>query len=393
MRMLFGKLKRWMRGEVYIVVSEGFPALFLEACKAKNIRLRYLLLRSSGLEAQIEQKDLNEVLAVSASLGMHTEIPKMRGIPQFLLRYRKRYGIPVGILCAAAIISVLSSFVWSVDIEGTQQLDREAFASFLKDAGLSQGVFISSVDTGMLERQAEAFDPAIKKVTVNLVGCRAFVRVRERIMPPDIAEEGRTCELIAAKDGEIVKADITAGTPLIRVGDAVLKGDVLAQGAVPLKNGATRYVEASGIVIARTKIPVLCELSRKQSAAFVIRSRKKHSLILFGCEFPVRNNKSRPDVYAMDSVSYLKNGGVVFPIGIRTTNLFYCSERETELTSAKACLICADDLARRAAVKLQNCVVELQSETLTDDRQFSLEASFVVLENVAVQTPPEPIAP
>lgn len=376
---------RWMRGEARIVVSEGFPALFLEKCRQRGIRLRYLIVRTGELEARVDQKDLNAVLEISALLGMHTQVLENRGIPQFLLRYRKRYGIPVGILIAAVILSVLSSFVWSVDFEGIERLDRQAFESYFKEAGLSQGVFLCNVDTRVLEQEAEAFDPNIKKVSVNLIGCRAFVRVWERVRPPEITDETICYDLVAAKDGEVVKADITAGTPMIHVGDGVLKGDILAQSAVPLKNGETRFAAASGIVIARTKQTVVCELRQKQRVATVVRHKKKTGLLFFGCEAPVHNTQNRENLRAMSCVSYLQAGGTAFPIGSRTTDLLYCSTAEITLTPAQALLICADDLARRSAELLPNCQVESREERLRTGETFSLEAAYTILENIAEQ--------
>ena len=389
--MLGEKLERWIRGDVRITVSEGFPILFMEACRKKKIRLRYLIVYTSGLEARIDRKDLDAVFGISAQLGMHTEAEEQKGLLPYLRRYRRRYGIPAGILCAAAILSVLSSFVWSVEIEGTEMLSKEAFAAQLKAAGLSQGVFLCNVDTGAIERETEAFDPIIKKVSVNLIGCRAFVRVWERTLPPAITEEGVACDLVAAKGGEIVKADITAGTPLVHAGDAVRCGDLLAEGAVLLKNGGTRSAAANGIVIARTKIPVLCELHRRQTVCAVIRSRKKYGFILFGCEFPLHGEKKQNGVLCMNGVSYLKAGNTVFPVGVRTADLLYCRETKISLTQAQAVLICADDLARRSAAGIGDSVVEQRIERLREGDVTALNATYNALENIAVQKRREPV--
>lgn len=379
------KLGRLLRGDAHIAVSEGFPALFLEECRKRGIRLRYLTVYSDGLEARVDQKSLWEALAISAALGMHAEVNESRGIPHFIRRYRRRYGIPFGLLCAALILSVLSSFVWSVEIEGIERLDEEAFAACIKAAGLSQGVFLCGVDTTAVEQAAENSDPGIKKVTVNLIGCRAYVRVWERTMPPETVQEGEVCDLVAARDGEIVKADITAGTPLIRVGDGVKRGDMLASGTVPLNNGENRYAAASGIVIARTKVPVVCGLRLKQNVYAAVSHRKKYSAILFGCEFPLHAEKNKNNVTSMNVVSYLQSGNTVFPLGIRTTDVLYCEETPVVFTPAQALLICTDDLARLSADKLKKGVPVQREERLLSGDTYSLEVTYTVLENIAVQ--------
>ena len=124
--------RRSIHGEVRFIACEGFPSLFLRYCKNSGIRLRYILLSADSVEAVVSDPDFKRVLAVASSLGMRVDVVSKRGLPQFLYRYRRRLGLPVGVLFASLLLAVLSSFVWSVEVEGLRQLDPDAFSAYFK---------------------------------------------------------------------------------------------------------------------------------------------------------------------------------------------------------------------------------------------------------------------
>ena len=87
----------------------------------------------------------------------------------------------------------------------------------------------------------------------------------------------------------------------------------------------------------------------------------------------------------MNVVSYLQTGNTVFPLGLRTTDVLYCEETPVAFTPAQALLICADDLARISADKLRNGVPVQREEQLLPGETYTVEATYTILENIAVQ--------
>ncbi len=385
MELLGARFHRLIKGDVRFTVLEGFPALFLKKCKKNGVRLRYVVIRSDTVEAVTSEAEFKTVLSVAASLGMRVEIVAKRGFPQFFHRYRHRYGIPAGMLLFSVLLAVLSSFVWSVEVEGLHTLEAGAFSDYLRSHRVCQGVFLCSVNTDEVENLVERYDPHIKKSEVNLVGSRLMIRVIERELPPEMSDETRFGDLVAARGGEIVDVDITAGVKKIREGDAVVAGDVLAQGLVPLNDGTFRPTRAQGTVIARTHRLLSCMSARKPVLFSVKHSKIRYQLCFFGCEFPVypsRKNMPR-DIHTTESVFYLRSGGHAFPVGIRKTGTLVLSEREIALDRRQTLLMCATDLALQFCDKLDRINVLSFSEKQSETGTATLEADFVCEENIA----------
>lgn len=383
--MLYERMLRLFSGEVRVLMKEGFPSFLLGKCKEEGIGLRFVVVRSEEAEATVKQKDLARLLKICKDLGMRAEILYQKGLPQFINRYRSRIGIPVGVLLGAFLLAILSSFLWSVDVDGTNRIDRESLYAFLNRNNIKTGVFLCGIDVNRIEKLVESYDERIQKATVNLIGCKLYVTVHEREMPPEIEKIHGCFDLVAKKDGEIVKADITAGKSCVNRGDVVLKGDLLAAGAVPLSDGNVFYTQANGIVYARTHNRFSCTTNRRMEVVQLKPVRTNRSVLLFGIEAPLRISKGTDaDLYLHDRCYYCCRK-TVFPIGIHMQTRIKKENNVLSLTEKQASLLCATDLAVRGYEKLSGCVVTEQQESFRSDPVYALDADFVCLEEIGEQ--------
>lgn len=385
MELIGSRFRRLIKGDVHFTVLEGFPSLLLKECKKNGIRLRYVLIRSDTVEAITSESEFKTVLSVASSLGMRVEIHSKRGLPSVIMRYRHRYGLPVGLLLFSVLLAVLSSFVWSVEVEGLNTVNAEAFSDYLRSNHVCQGIFLCNVDTNSIEALAERYDPHIKKSEVNLVGSRLIVRLIERETPPEMTDESRCGDLIAERGGEILNADISAGIKKIREGDAVVAGDVLAEGMIPLSDGTFRATRAQGTVIARTHRQLSCMSAQKPVLFLTDRWNVRNQLCFFGCEFPLsvnRRNKDR-NIHTTESVFYIRSGDHAFPVGIKKIGILKLAEREISLDRKQTMLLCATDLALRFCGSLEHVNVVSFTEQKSKSGITTLEADYVCEENIA----------
>ena len=348
--------------------------------------MRDISIRSDTVRAVVSEKDYPSILSVAAKLGMKLTVLSRKGAPQLLFRFRRRWGIPVGMLLAALLLSVFSSFVWSVEVVGLNKIDSVAFSDFLRSIHVCPGVFICNIDTNSIESQVEQYDACVKKAEVNLVGSRVFVRVIERSPQPEIVDKGKCCNLIAGRGGEVLTADITAGIKKVRVGDAVAAGDLLAEGVIPLKNEEDfRYVRAQGVVMARTHRLIRCSVPQKLIASVIKSSKTKYAFCFFSCEFPVYRDKTDAGkkTHRTQSVFYLKSGKNQFPLGVKIIGEYQLSETEITPDASQMLLIGATDLALRFAQTLENVNVSSYTETETGEGSLTLETDYVCAENIA----------
>jgi sporulation protein YqfD len=107
--------------------------------------------------------------------------------------------------------------------------DREVRA-VLSDIGVTEGTPKAKLDTKTLADALAAQIPAAAFVSVQLRGTACIITVTEADMPERPPEEGTSADITASADCRITRLLVIAGTPLVKSGDAVKKGDVIVAG-------------------------------------------------------------------------------------------------------------------------------------------------------------------
>ena len=283
------------------------------------------------------------LLAACEEQGIPVEIHVQRGVPSLICRYHRRAGILVGSLAFAAVLFFSGRVVWSVRVEGNETLRDEDVAEALKECGLSVGRPIRELDTAMIENQILIGSDEISWISINMIGTVARVEIRETVPFPE-EERYMAANLVAARSGKIEWLEDVRGNVAIRVGDSVGEGDLLVGGIYEIPNGGLRTTCARGKVFARTertfevKIPLM---DTKKSYTGV--SKTKKSLIFFEKEINFFGNtrNSYANCDTIDTVEYWTlPGGIVLPVGIRTTRVL-----EYELTATERSMEAAMELA------------------------------------------------
>ena len=279
--MLFERLKKWMRGRTRFLITDCFPAELLDACVRRNVRLFDLTVSADQLAGSVSPADLDALREIAESSGARFAVVRSTGLRAAVLRYRFRWGIPCGILCFCAVLAVLSSMLWTIEIRGLTCLKEEAMLEQLASCDVRIGSFLSGISCNELEAELERMDPRILRATVNLTGTRLYIEIAERELPLPREEAGGWANIYAAEDGLILKADYFAGVGHFKAGDAVVKGDLLASGSLPMPDGSFRFVKAQAEVIAETKTTHHAFVTETVSVERVTRVRDDYGLAFF----------------------------------------------------------------------------------------------------------------
>ena len=67
-------------------------------------------------------------------------------------------------------------------------------------------------------------------VKARIEGSKLKVSAVERQSPPSIISEDSPCNLVAKRDGEVIRVYTTAGTSVVKKGDMIRKGQILVKG-------------------------------------------------------------------------------------------------------------------------------------------------------------------
>ena len=121
----------------------------------------------------------------------------------------------------------------------------------IKGFGVIPGLRKKNIDVYDIENKILRSNDEIMWVKARIEGVKLKVDVIERQSPPIIITDATPCNLIANKEGIVVRVFTTEGTAMVKSGDTIQKGDLLVKGEQG-KEGSEYTVHAQGEVIAKT---------------------------------------------------------------------------------------------------------------------------------------------
>ena len=206
--------------------------------------------------------------------------------------------------------------------------------------------------------------------------------------PTRFAEsENEPYNLVADADGVVVGVEILNGQSMVKVGDTVHKGQILASGVIEnTVNTAFRLRRAEGRVFARCEreVEFSCELERTEKR-YVFEKEKSRLFIL---SHPI-GKRSFPDgnYDVFVRVEKLEVFSRELPVGIEKTLFAFYEEKKVVLTEEEALKKARDEYLAWRAVELEGAVVESEefSHTL-EDGKLVLHCSLRAIENITKRT-------
>lgn len=247
------KVFKFIRGYLTVRIEGLYLERFLNMAVTRGINfwdIRRLNLTS--IELKISTGDYKRLKKVIRKTGSKVTILGKDGLPFFFLQLKRRKMLGIGFAVFIMLTLVLSSFIWSVEIIGTQTVNTEEVKHNLQELGVKPGAFklglaVSDIENDMLIRMS-----SLSWIKVKLNGTRADVEIKERTNPPPVVPKDKPCNIVARRDGIITKIVAGRGDVTVAHGDPVKKGQVLVTGVIERQNSETRYVHSKADIKART---------------------------------------------------------------------------------------------------------------------------------------------
>lgn len=260
--MLTLDIANHVAGVIQIKICGAVPEKFINLCVAHHINLWNIKRENGYVLAHLYLRDLLRVRPFARKTCSRLYIVGRAGLPFCYKRLKRRKMLAAGAALFCLLLYILSSFIWFVDVQGETTIPRQVIYNAATQAGLRPGVWKNNIAVKQVERYLIATIPELAWSGVHLEGTRAVIEVAEKKLPP--AVDKAPADLVADKDGLITQVIVFAGTPLVKAGDTVKKGDVLIKGmtvspvtpATPVPAEVapvppSRPVRAQGIVRAR----------------------------------------------------------------------------------------------------------------------------------------------
>ncbi len=252
--------------------------------------------------------------------GFVVEILNEKGIAFTVTKYLKRYGLLLGVAISLALIIYFSNIVMRIDIVGTSdEAILHEITEILNSQGVSAGSYIPSINFSQANLNLTKLCDDIAWSSISHSG--SVIKVEVALVTP---KEGTTdrripSNIIAVRDGVIVKAEVLSGVLEVLVGDAVAKGDLLVSGIIERRNGVTYYYHSFGDILAEYEEEIVINQKYSVTNKSYGDTHYTKSLRIFDADFDLPSIKTKTGNYdtSLDTV-YLYFFGIKLPIGITT---------------------------------------------------------------------------
>lgn len=242
----------YILGYVNIVVEGFFIERFINTCISKKIFFwKTNRMKSTVFSANIGVRNYKEVVKIAKKCQCKIRITNKKGMPFLLNKYRKRkiFVLTLGIIILGII--TIFNFIWNIEIKGVDEIKQREIMEFIQNEGINIGKYKNNIDLQSLINKIRIQRDDIAWVGMEIKGTNLIVDVVEADKKPEIINEDEYCNVVADKDGIIVKVKAQNGTPAVEEGTTVKKGDILIQGWLEGKHTENRYVHAEGEVMAK----------------------------------------------------------------------------------------------------------------------------------------------
>ena len=250
--MQFKILINYLLGFVDIVVEGYYIERFINLCNNKKIFLWNLKKdKNTILYARVSKSDFKKLRSVSKKTQCKMKIQRKKGLPFVLHQYKKRKVFAGLLIFIFTLIIGLSNFVWNIEVQGNDVINAQEILDVAKEKGLYIGNWKNNIETKDIINELRLERDDIAWVGIEIKGTNAIIKIVEADMKPEIIDEEEYCNVVANKEGIILKVNARNGTPLVKEGDVVKQGDIVIGGWMEGKYTGIRYVHAQGEVEAK----------------------------------------------------------------------------------------------------------------------------------------------
>ncbi len=244
---------RFFSGYVWFKGEGGFPERLMSEAAELGLTVCDSYIENAVFYAACPAAQYRRLRPLSKRACIRLRIYRKQGMYFKLFPYRKRLGLPVGILLSVLLLFLLSGRIWVVTVDSATPVDESAVLAAVKTQGVYPGCRIQNVDMQLLRLHALSELENFVYVSVNPSGCVARVTVNPREQPPAVRDfHNNFSNLVASRDGRILATEVHSGKAAVQVGEGVTKGMLLVSGTVETPVGNLYLYRASGRIMAET---------------------------------------------------------------------------------------------------------------------------------------------
>ena len=252
--MQFFRIWILFKGYVIIIAKGAYIERFINICVHRKIILFDVLRKENCVILKTYANSFRLMRSVAKITGCSIKVLKKRGLPFFFRKYKKRKSFLIGSVMFVIIFAGMWSYIWEIEIIGDSLLKRKEVIDYLAKNNIGIGSVKYFLNTDKIEDDFILHFKNLAWVDIKVKGTKLVISAFDRTKTPNIIDENLPCDIVAKKDGIIEEVLVKNGVEVIKIGDAVLKGDVLISGIVmkDVLSDSSNMIHAIGNIKART---------------------------------------------------------------------------------------------------------------------------------------------
>ena len=267
---------------------------FINALRDEGVEYRGLFSRGGLLCFDVPARDTEKLQNIASQWGIRLKAAEHDSLSARLLRYRRRIGIIIGILLAAAAALYFSQVVVTIEIQGNSAVSDELILAALAELDVKAGTPLRSIDLRLCENRLRSMVDGIAWVGIRHTGSRIVVEVTETEPPPAMLRDRIPCNLVADRDAEITSVLVRRGELVRVIGDYVPKGSLLVSGVSEDEKGRTFIYHAMGEIRGSyTENVSFSAAFRSEENVPTGRTYTRRFLKLFSLDIPLSFGKNK----------------------------------------------------------------------------------------------------
>lgn len=239
---------RYINGFIQYKVKTIFFNRLLNICRNHQIEIWKVTSDKQYTYFYTFSKYKSNINKYSKKLSTSIEIEKEKGIPFVIRKYKTRVGFLLGFLLFLIMINRYTSYIWNININGSNQYSREELTKYISQSIVPLGTNIKEISyDNVIDELVNEF-PNIGWISCNIQGTSLNINISENKSSTDIKKIARPCNLISDDNYIITKYIVENGTPVTAIGKEVKKGDVLISGNVSIYNEFNELIQTNEVV-------------------------------------------------------------------------------------------------------------------------------------------------
>lgn len=385
--MFIVRLLRWLRGYVKFKAEHGYVERLISLCAKNNVLMWKCRKINHVFTGYTTVFGYHKMHRLARKAGVRTRVIERKGLPFVFHRYRKRVGIVAGAFLCAAFLIIMQQFIWVIEVQGCKDLQPIQLMNALEELGVKRGTWKNSIDQAEVKRQILRMVKDLSWATLNVHGNTATLVVRERTMPPELIDTGVPANVVAQRDGQIKRMEVSSGQSILKTGDTVRAGELIVSGVFEDVNGVTHLVRASAKVMAHVPETITVEIPLIQKSCNLTgKVLKRNYIELFDVKLPLFLYKKLEGDYKLEiGKNTPELLGLKMPFDIvRETYIFY-ETQEQELSEEFAIHIAQKKLESLERKSWDGKILNRSVNAVCENENLILTADYVIETDIAKQ--------